>query len=194
MTPQAPRSKEAYRLLLICPDYEEIDRLTGLLTPFKFECYYALDVPSAIAEWNRLEPHLIMLDWRFPDPSGLLSTLRNDSYIPVLVQGDPGDVGQELRAFKEGADGYLGRRSDSRLLVATVMAILRRTYRYTRLLAVGEERDPSGTRVKSWQTATCDHCGFSGPYPRFETEDAMGRKAIRCPNCKESDFIIFSME
>jgi DNA-binding response OmpR family regulator len=41
--------------------------------------------------------------------------------------------------------------------------------------------------------ASCERCGYMGPRQRFESENALGKPKARCPVCKESDYVAFSL-
>jgi hypothetical protein len=103
----------------------------------------------------------------------------------------------QLQAFKLGADDYVAKPFSPKLLVARVVANLRRAYRYD--ACQGAENgstasdDGGGERSAPAGWATCDRCGYMGPRPKFDHEDTQGRRTIRCPVCKESDYVVFSL-
>ena len=41
--------------------------------------------------------------------------------------------------------------------------------------------------------ATCEACGYMGPRAKFEYEDALGKRGLRCPNCRESSRVTFTL-
>jgi hypothetical protein len=111
---------------------------------------------------------------------------------------------QQVQSFKVGADDYVAKPFSPKLLVARVVANLRRAYRYD---ACPDPRDnsassasgcsPTETQAQGNATppgwANCDRCGYMGPRQRFEHEDVMGRRTLLCPVCKDKDHIIFSI-
>jgi CheY-like chemotaxis protein len=57
---------------------------------------------------------------------------------------------------------------------------------------------PVNTTVESVSTlppgwASCERCHYMGPRNRFDGEDSSGRMAKRCPVCKESQHIVYSL-
>lgn len=75
-------------------------------------------------------PDLLLLDWNLPDGSGvdLLCKLKEwFSDLPVLiisVHSDPDDL---LHGFQYGADEYITKPFDLRILVCRIQALLRRS-------------------------------------------------------------------
>jgi hypothetical protein len=121
----------------------------------------------------------------------------------TAVEGDD----QQVQSFKLGADDYVAKPFNPRLLVARVVANLRRAYRYdncpdprgtslgtasaSSASASSETQQPSTTAPPGW--ANCERCGYMGPRQRFEHEDALGRRTLLCPVCKDKDHIVFSI-
>jgi len=71
---------------------------------------------------------VLMLDFMKPDNRGLnlLNTIRSFTQIPVIIHTNYEDDGYSVRSFDMGADDYLIKPSDPRIIAARIRAILRR--------------------------------------------------------------------
>jgi DNA-binding NarL/FixJ family response regulator len=84
------------------------------------------NVADALA-WLRKRPFdLVLLDISLPERSGLelLKTIKKElSMLPVLVLSAYREDHYAVRAFKDGADGYLNKESASESLVAAIRKV-----------------------------------------------------------------------
>ncbi len=198
MKPWLPEYSDTLRILVIDGDYNVVQLLLNLLAPLRFDCHYALDSTSGWEECERVVPHLVLLDLSLPDGSGrdILLRIRQASYLPVIALGGAEDLEAGLGAYNAGADEFVVKPFDARIMVARVVAHLRRSYQYSKaeLLPQQEPEEPVAqpTQVPSgW--AFCDMCRYMGPYQKFEHEDPLGKRILLCPNCREDRQIVFSL-
>jgi len=123
-------SAESAHILLVDDD----DRLRQLLGRFLGEHGFRVTTATTAAEAREqlrfLEFDLMVLDVMMPGESGLSLTeaLRGDRAptMPILLltaRGTPEDI---LAGFEAGADDYLGKPFDPRVLLARIRAMLRR--------------------------------------------------------------------
>ncbi len=214
MKPPAPRGEEKFRVLAIEDDPEIAKLVLTYLAHLNFDCRHAADGPAGWEEFKRSAPHLVLLDLLLPGLSGneLLARLRETSTVPVIVLTALTEEG--LQSFKTGADDFVTKPFDPKLLVARVVAHLRRAYKYDNCeeaetvteeesdedVLIPEARQRSSPVTSSQQSgavpygwATCEYCGYMGPRERFEHEDATGKRGLLCPVCQESDQVVFSI-
>lgn len=95
---------------------------------------------SAGLEWAQTHhPDLLVLDVGLPDISGfeVLSRLRRQSALPVLMLTARSDEVDRVLGFELGADDYVPKPFSPREVVARVTAILKRTQAAV-LAAVGD--------------------------------------------------------
>jgi DNA-binding response OmpR family regulator len=98
-------------------------------------------------ELLRLRPHLLILDISL---SGMaipqfITLVREVSTIPLLVITDTHEETEALQCLQAGADEFIVRPFSQKLLVARVMAHLRRAYRYNpRLVKPAEKSSTPG--------------------------------------------------
>ena len=201
--------------VLIVEDEDAIARLiAATLRPLNLDLRYAPDGRHALAAFEKTQPHLVLLDLMLPEISGrqVCAQIRMKSNVPIIMMTALDSEQDQLDGFKMGADDYIPKPFNPRLMVARVAAHLRRNYKYnamptvqnapppeTRQSIVARAADQMGgmfvpeqrTVPAGW--AQCDNCGYMGPRDRFEKENALGRVHVECPSCKSVEGVIFSL-
>lgn len=117
------------RILLTDDDVELCEMLSEYLTREGFEVQAAYDGETALQK-IRAEPFdLIVLDVMMPRKGGfeMLRELRTESLIPVLMLTARGEDVDSIVGLELGADDYLPKPCNPRVLVARIRAILRRS-------------------------------------------------------------------
>ncbi len=232
MKPAAPDAQEQFRVLVIEDDPDVGRVLCSTLNAVNLECFYEPDGATGLISLGINEPHLVLLDLMLPGQSGndVCAEIRRQSTVPIIMMTALDADDAQLQGFKTGADDYVSKPFNMKLLVARVVANLRRAYRYDScensapnhsedsVSVVSSSSSPtsipasvaaslsaalsdaghasaaprSAAAVPSgW--ATCDRCGYMGPRFKFDFENALGQPSLRCPVCKESDYIAFSL-
>ncbi|HEX8552501.1 MAG TPA: response regulator transcription factor [Abditibacteriaceae bacterium] len=187
--PAPPAAGEKFRILVV-EDELHIARLLQInLEKAGFSCTHAGDGDAALATFRTFVPHLVLLDIMLPKRSGkeVLVKIRESSAVPVVMLTAMSTEDDEMTGFKLGADDYITKPFNPRLMVARVISHLRRAYRYDP--APAQETEP--VAPPGW--VTCDACRYMGPRERFESYDSEGRKTLRCPHCKDRDRLTFSL-
>ena len=116
--------------VLIVEDDPRIARLVRQnLEAAGLACRVAPDGDTALAEFERDRPALIVLDLMIPGPDGheVCRRVRRTSDLPILMLTARGDEAEKVLGFELGADDYLVKPFSTRELVARVRALLRRT-------------------------------------------------------------------
>lgn len=197
--PEAP-SDNRFRLLLLEPDETLSRQILGFLELTGFECHRAPDSESGMSAFIQTRPHLLLTEASTDSIDGhaFCRWVREKNGIPVLMLG-PADEASEVAAFKVGADDYLASPLRPAVLMARVVAHLRRAYRYNAPAKIAnpfglpvDEETTEGQLASGW--AECQRCSYRGPRWKFETEDLFGNAKMGCPNCKETDHIVFSLD
>ena len=197
--PTAPPDNR-FRLLLVQDDIAAARLILGFLGRTGFQCFYAADSEAALTALGELKPHLLLAQNSSEriDGTSLCRYVREKSGIPILLFG-PSDESIEVAAFKIGADDYMASPLRPAILMARVVASLRRAYRYNAPPKFenpfGLEMDESeseGSLPSGW--ARCDTCGYAGPRQKFEKEDRMGDIKMSCPNCKSTEHVVISLD
>ena len=113
--------------------------------------------PTALAEWTRRSPDVVILDVMLPGMSGLDVLRRrraDDDGAAVMILSALGDEDDRLLGLDLGADDYMVKPFSPREAVGRVQAMLRRTERLgsqalvpRRLTTRGLDLDLSARRV-----------------------------------------------
>ncbi|MBN9125382.1 MAG: DNA-binding response regulator [Nitrosospira sp. 56-18] len=116
------------RILLADDDTELGDMLADYLGREGFEVELAHDGSTALARALAAEYDLLILDIMMPGRNGfdVLRELRTHSMLPVLILTARGDDVDSIVGLELGADDYLAKPSNPRVLAARIRAILRR--------------------------------------------------------------------
>lgn len=117
------------RLLIIDDDQELCSLLVEFLRREGFTTLICHSAKKALEDYPRLAPDLIILDLMMPDMDGLtfLKKLRQTEQVPVLVLSARGDDIDSIVGLELGADDYLGKPFNTKVLLARIRAMLRRT-------------------------------------------------------------------
>jgi len=128
--PGARHTTPVVRLLLIDDDPSLLDALTLAFEDAGYEVLVARDGLSGLELVSREKPDLVVSDINMPrlDGFALCKKLRaGGSALPViLLSSRDGEIDQSL-GLELGADDYVSKPFSTRVLLARVAALLRRT-------------------------------------------------------------------
>ena len=119
-------------ILVIEDDPEASDMVRTLLETQGFRVEVLEDASKALPWIQREHPSLVLMDWYLPKLSGLdfVKILRGDSQaqtLPVILMSARATMVQDaVIALEAGADDYLIKPFDPRMLLARVQALIRR--------------------------------------------------------------------
>ena len=176
--------------ILIVEDDPTILRLVSIhIEMTNFETFTATNGLEGWERFSQVDPHLVLTDINMPGLSGheLVEKIREVSAVPILMMTAADTDESQMKGFKVGADDYIAKPFNPKLLTARVVANLRRVYRYDSETTQAPKPpvkppEPAQPNMPAGWTK-CDACGYLGPLKKFETEDAMGQKIAQCPNC-----------
>lgn len=116
------------KILVVDDEPTIVNTVRAYLEREGFVIRTALDGPTALEIARTLEPDLIVLDIMLPGIDGLelLSTLRRESDVYVLLLTAKTEETDKIVGLTVGADDYMTKPFSPRELVARVKAILRR--------------------------------------------------------------------
>jgi DNA-binding response OmpR family regulator len=116
------------KLLLIDPDRDLIEMLSGWLKTLGYAVHRAYSGPQARTAWTEQQPDLVILDTALKDEDALALCRemrhRHDALVLVLTDGK--DVYDEVRCLESGADDYLRKPFFPAQLLARIRAVSRR--------------------------------------------------------------------
>lgn len=121
---------DARQKVLVADDEASIRRiLETRLKMIGYDVITAADGEEAIAQFNKHNPDLVILDVMMPktDGYGVTREIRRTSDIPIIILTALGDVSERITGLELGADDYVIKPFSPKELEARVKAVLRRT-------------------------------------------------------------------
>jgi two-component system OmpR family response regulator len=117
-----------FRVMLV----EDDPKLAGLVSDYLARYEFAIDVVSrgdlALARFAETAPDLVVLDLMLPGVDGMVlcGKLRQISNVPILILTAREDAFDEVSGLEQGADDYVNKPVQPRVLLARLRALLRR--------------------------------------------------------------------
>ncbi|RYG56166.1 response regulator transcription factor [bacterium] len=195
--PDVP-SDNRFRILVAEDDPSIAKLVTVHLKMAGFEAFIARDGLEAWSQFPQVDPHLLLTDINMPGLSGheLVEKVRGSSAIPILMMTAADTDQAQMQGFKVGADDYIPKPFNPKLLTARIIANLRRVYRYD---AAGSQPAPIEDSIADVPSmglpqgfVRCESCGYLGPTWKFDARDPQGEKIAMCPNCRNRN-VTFSL-
>ena len=127
--------------ILIVEDEDMIrEGISDYLTDCGYETIQAADGLEALEQFSNHQVALVLLDIQMPKLNGLevLSEIRKNSQVPVLMLTAFQDEEYKMSAFAALADGYLEKPFSLSLLKVRVDAIFNRYYDVSRIFTYGD--------------------------------------------------------
>lgn len=174
--------------ILVVEDDAGIAKLISInLNMAGFDCRIATNGLDGWSAFQSVNPHLVLSDISMPGLTGheLTVKIRAQSSVPVILMTAANSDENELTGFKSGADDYVAKPFNPKLLVTRVVANLRRVYRYdapAAPVAAPTTAPAEPTLPEGW--SRCDACGYMGPQFKFDGTDKDGSRIFVCPHCK----------
>ncbi len=114
-------------ILLVDRDHDYLDLASYALTRDGFTVSAVDDGRAALARVHDRHCDLVLLDVAVPDGLEVCRRIRGASSTPVIVVSGRGDDDTMARGFAAGADDYVVKPVNFRLLVMRMRAVLSRT-------------------------------------------------------------------
>lgn len=119
-----------YRIFLV-EDDETIARLIKKhLEKWEYEVSTVQDFGNVLGEFAACDPQLVLLDIRLPFYNGYhwCTQIRQVSKVPIIFLSSVSDNMNIVMAMNMGADDFIPKPFDLKVLTAKVQALLRRSY------------------------------------------------------------------
>jgi PleD family two-component response regulator len=187
--------EERFRILVIEDELSIARLLMANLTKVGMECRHAPDGEAALHSFAQQQPHLVLLDLMIPRLNGfaVCTRLRRESAVPIIVVSGRDEVENQVHSFQLGADDYIAKPFDISVLMARVVAQLRRVYRYGQESRATSKATPPPSQGLPVGWAKCDSCEYIGPGAVFQKENAQGRNSLCCPHCRSTSHVAFGL-
>lgn len=117
-----------YRLMLV----EDDEKLSALVAEYLAGYEFSVEVvnrgDAALSRFRELRPDIVVLDLMLPGLDGMLvcRQLREISNVPILILTAREDTFDEVSGLEQGADDYINKPVQPRVLLARLRALLRR--------------------------------------------------------------------
>jgi len=150
-----------YRVLLV----EDDPRLAELVTEYLSGYEFAVDVVTrgdvALEHFKAAAPDIVVLDLMLPGMDGMVvcRQIRDVSSVPILILTAREDTYDEVSGLEQGADDFVNKPVQPRVLLARLRALLRRTQAKAapdaRALEFGALRIMASDRSVTWRGQPC---------------------------------------
>ena len=116
------------KILIVDDDSNIAELISIYLTKECFDTLIVNDGESALEEYQKYSPNLILLDLMLPGIDGyeVCREIRAKSQIPIIMLSAKSEIFDKVLGLELGADDYIIKPFDSKELVARVKAVLRR--------------------------------------------------------------------
>lgn len=117
-----------YRVMLV----EDDEKLSSLVAEYLAGYEFSVDVVSrgdmAAARFRETQPDVVILDLMLPGLDGMVvcRQIRDMSSVPILILTAREDTYDEVSGLEQGADDYVNKPVQPRVLLARLRALLRR--------------------------------------------------------------------
>lgn len=116
-------------LLIIEDDATLQGELSALLTAYGYECSYPDDFARVVEQVKERTPDLILLDINLPYYDGyhICREIRKFSRVPIIIMTSRNTDMDELMSLNLGADDFIAKPFNRRILLARIAAVLNRS-------------------------------------------------------------------
>lgn len=151
-----------YRVMLV----EDDARLAELVTEYLSGYEFAVDLvgrgDQALERFKALTPDVVVLDLMLPGLDGMVvcRQIREISEVPILILTAREDSYDEVSGLEQGADDFVNKPVQPRVLLARLRALMRRTAPAkggadARILQFGALRIVTTDRSVVWRGEPC---------------------------------------
>lgn len=119
-----------YKLMIVEDDRGIAEAVKKQAESWGLEALAVSDFSGVMDEFARFEPHIVLLDISLPFYNGYhwCGEIRKVSNVPVIFISSASDNMNIIMAMNMGADDFIAKPFDQSVLIAKIMALLRRSY------------------------------------------------------------------
>ncbi len=131
-----------YKILIVEDDMGIAEAIKEQAESWDLTAVCVRNFRNVLTEFADIQPHLVLLDITLPFFNGYhwCSEIRKISKVPVIFISSAADNMNIVTAMTMGADDFIAKPFDRNVLMAKVMAMLRRTYDFASAVPVLEHR------------------------------------------------------
>jgi two-component system OmpR family response regulator len=150
-----------YRVMLVEDDARLAELVTEYLSGYEFAVDLVTRGDTALERFKQTTPDLVVLDLMLPGLDGMVvcRRIRETSEVPILILTAREDSYDEVSGLEQGADDFVNKPVQPRVLLARLRALLRRTQAKaggdTRTLEFGALSIATGDRTVTWRGQPC---------------------------------------
>lgn len=118
-----------FRVLLVEDDARLAQLVTEYLSAYEFTVELVTRGDTALAAFQQAQPDAVILDLMLPGLDGMVvcRQIRAISTVPILILTAREDSYDEVSGLEQGADDYVNKPVQPRVLLARLRALLRRS-------------------------------------------------------------------
>jgi two-component system OmpR family response regulator len=118
-----------FRVMLVEDDARLAVLVTEYLAGYEFEVVQVARGDQALARFAAIAPDVVVLDLMLPGLDGMVvcRQLRAISEVPILILTAREDSYDEVSGLEQGADDFLNKPVQPRVLLARLRALMRRS-------------------------------------------------------------------
>lgn len=119
-----------YKLMIVEDDRGIAEAVKKQAESWGLEALAVSNFSGVMDEFARFEPHIVLLDISLPFYNGYhwCGEIRKVSKVPVIFISSASDNMNIIMAMNMGADDFIAKPFDQSVLIAKIMALLRRSY------------------------------------------------------------------
>jgi DNA-binding response OmpR family regulator len=150
-----------YRVMLVEDDARLAELVTEYLSGYEFAVELVTRGDTAVERFKDIAPDVVVLDLMLPGLDGMVvcRQLRAMSEVPILILTAREDSYDEVSGLEQGADDFVNKPVQPRVLLARLRALLRRTQARqnpdSRMLEFGTLRINTTDRSVHWRGQPC---------------------------------------
>lgn len=143
------------KILIVEDDPTIVSVIKQQLQQWGYEGQSPADFQEVLAEFQRFQPELVLMDISLPYFNGFYWTqeIRKISQVPIIFLSSANDQMNQVMAMNMGADDFIAKPFDLVILLAKIQALLRRSYQYggqmVSYLIQGAEFSPTENLIRT---------------------------------------------
>ncbi len=149
-----------YRVMLVEDDARLAELVMEYLSGYEFAVELVTRGDTALERFKALSPDVVVLDLMLPGLDGMVvcRQIREVSEVPILILTAREDSYDEVSGLEQGADDFVNKPVQPRVLLARLRALMRRTQAKgadARVLQFGALRIVTTDRSVVWRDEVC---------------------------------------